>query len=47
MMGMKIPGLTVQNVEYFNTEVGTVKSEQLNKKGEVESYSVLTRCSKP
>jgi hypothetical protein len=45
-MGMKMPGATVNSVEYYNKEAGTVKTEQLNKKGEVETYSLLTKYSK-
>jgi hypothetical protein len=45
-MGIKMPGRAMKSVEYYSKEAGTVRTEELNKKGEVEAYSILTRFSK-
>jgi hypothetical protein len=46
-MGMKMPVMEINRNEYFNKEVGIVKSERLSKTGQTESYSVLAKYSKP
>lgn len=46
-MGMKLPGSTSKGVEFYSTSLGiSVKTQTLDKKGDMVGYSVLSKYTK-